>query len=92
MRGSLTLSGRVIWFPANKIAAALESIQMNHPKLVIVDAQVSETQQGQAMLERIEQLAIRGSSVRLIVPRSGGTGNWTTKPLDGPAAPKASRE
>jgi hypothetical protein len=82
MRSSLTLAGRVLWFPANKLSSALDSIQLNHPKLVIVDAQVSETPQGKALLERVEKLAIRDSSVRLIVPRSGG---WTTMPLDDPS-------
>jgi hypothetical protein len=82
IKGSLALSGRVIWFPANKLSSALESIQLNHPKLVIVDAKVAETPQGQALLERVEQLAIRGSAVRLIIPRNGG---WTTIPLDDPS-------
>lgn len=80
IRSGLTLSNRAIWFPANKLASAMESIQLNHPKLVAVDAVFAETPQGQTFLERIEKLTIRDSAIRLVVRSNGG---WTTAPRTG---------
>jgi hypothetical protein len=77
IRGGLTLSGRTIWFPTNKLASAWESIQLNHPKLIAVDAVFAETPQGTTFIERVERLTIRGSAIRLIVR---GNGSWMTTP------------
>ena len=77
MRNALTLQGRAMWFPGNKMGSAWESIQLNHPKLVVVDAQIGETPQGQALLERVEKMSVHGTSIRLIVR---GNGSWLTEP------------
>ena len=37
-------SGRVIRFTDNKLAAALESIQLNHPRLIAIEALLARNQ------------------------------------------------
>jgi hypothetical protein len=89
IRSGLTLPGRVLWFPATKLASAWDSIQMNHPKLIAVDALFAETPQGKTFLERLDTLAIRGSAIQLLVR---GNGKWTTTPHNGQAVPEAATE
>lgn len=80
IRSGLAISGRVVCFPTNKVAAAWESIQLNHPKLIAVEALFGETPQGRTFMERVEGLEIRGSAIQLIVR---GNGNWATTPYIG---------
>lgn len=77
IRGGLPLSGRVMWFSESTLGAALDSIRMNHPKVIAVDAAFAERPQGQTFLSRIEALAIRGSAIRLVVRTNG---SWATTP------------
>jgi hypothetical protein len=75
IRAGLRLSGRVTWFNADKLSAAHESIQLHHPKVVAVEAAFAQTPRGQEFLARVEGLAIRGSSIELVVRTQG---NWAT--------------
>jgi len=77
IRSGLPVSGRVMWFTDGTLAAALDSIRMNHPKVIAVDAGFAEKPQGQTFLSRIEALAIRGSAIRLVVRENG---SWATTP------------
>jgi hypothetical protein len=70
-------SGRVIRFTDNKLAAAFESIQLNHPRLVAIEAPFAQTPQGQAFIERVEKLGVRGSTIQLIVQTNG---RWAATP------------
>jgi PilZ domain-containing protein len=70
-------SGRVIRFTDNKLASAFESIQLNHPRLVAIEAPFAQTPQGQAFIERVEKLGVRGSTIQLIVQTNG---KWATTP------------
>ena len=80
-------SGRVIRFTDNKLSAAFESIQLNHPRLVAIEAPFAQTPQGQAFIERVEKLGVRGSTIQLIVQTNG---RWTATPYGGdPAGPAA---
>lgn len=73
-------SGRVIRFTDNKLAAAFESIQLNHPRLVAIEAPLAQTPQGQAFVERVEKLGVRGSTIQLIIQTNG---RWATTPYGG---------
>ena len=73
-------SGRVIRFTDNKLTAAFESIQLNHPRLVAIEAPFAQTPQGQAFVERVEKLGVRGSTIQLIVQTNG---RWTATPYGG---------
>jgi hypothetical protein len=80
-------SGRVIRFTDNKLSAAFESIQLNHPKLVAIEAPFAQTPAGQALIERVEKLGVRGLTIQLIVQTNG---RWTATPYGGePAGPAA---
>jgi hypothetical protein len=83
IRSGLPLSGRVTWFSASNLSVALESIQMNHPKRIAVEASFAQRPQGQAFLARIERLAIPGSAIQLVVRANG---KWTATPYAAPAA------
>ncbi len=83
IRAGLTLSGRVTWFTAGNLFAAQESIQMHHPKVIAVEAVFAQTPPGQEFLSRIERLAIRGSSIQLVVHTKG---RWATTPYTGQLA------
>lgn len=72
-------SGRVIRFTDNKLAAALESIQLNHPRLIAIEALLAQTPAGKAFIERVERLGLRGSAIHLIVQ---SVGKWTTTPYN----------
>ncbi len=79
IRSGLTLSGRVMWFSEGNLASALDSIRMNHPKLVAVEAAFAQRPQGQVFLSKIEQMAIRGSAIQLVVRANSG---WATTPYN----------
>jgi len=79
-------SGRVVRFTDNKLAAAFESVQLNHPRLVAIEAPFAQTPQGQAFIERVEKLAVRGSTIQLIVQTNG---RWTTTPYSSETAAPA---
>jgi len=70
-------SGRVIRFADNKLTAAFESIQLNHPRLVAIEAPFASTPQGQAFIERVEKLGVRAMTIQLIVQTNG---RWATAP------------
>jgi hypothetical protein len=77
-------AGRVIRFTDNKLAAAVESIQLNHPRLLAIEAPLAQTPQGQAFIERVVKLGVRGLTIQLIVQTNG---KWATAPYGGePAA------
>jgi hypothetical protein len=84
IRAGLPLSGRVTWFTVGSLFAAHASIQMNHPKVIAVEAVFAETPPGQEFLARIESLAIRGSAIQLVVRTQG---RWTMVPYTGQASP-----
>jgi hypothetical protein len=73
----LALPGRALWFPSNKLSSALDSIQMNHPKVIAVDALIAETPQGRTLLERLDQMTFRGCGVQLVVRSKSG---WAIEP------------
>jgi hypothetical protein len=77
IRAGLSLSGRVTWFTAGNLFAAHASIQMHHPKVILVEAVFAETPTGQEFLAGIERLAIRGSAINLVARAQG---RWTTTP------------
>jgi hypothetical protein len=79
IRSGLPLSGRVMWFSEGNLATALDSIRMNHPKLIAVEAAFAQKPYGQVFLTKIEQMAIRGSALQLIVRANGG---WATAPYN----------
>ena len=83
IRAGLPLSGRVTWFSAGNLFAAHESIQMHHPKVIAVEAVFAQTPPGREFLARIERLAIRGSSIQLVVRSKG---RWATTPYTGQLA------
>jgi hypothetical protein len=68
-----------MWFSEGNLATALDSIRMNHPKLIAVEAAFAQRPHGQVFLSKIEQMAIRGSAIQLIVRASG---NWATTPYN----------
>jgi hypothetical protein len=70
-------AGRVIRFTDIKLPAAFESIQLNHPRLIAIEAPLAQTPQGKAFLERVDKLGIRGSTIQLIVQTNG---RWATAP------------
>jgi hypothetical protein len=74
-------SGRVIRFTDTKLAAAFQSIQLNHPRLVAIEAPFAQTPQGQAFVERVEKLGVRGSTIQLIVQANG---RWAATPYGTP--------
>jgi hypothetical protein len=86
IRAGLPLSGRVTWFTVGNLFAAHASIQMNHPKVIAVEAVFAETPPGQEFLARIESLAIRGSAIQLVVRTQG---RWTMVPYTGQAVAAA---
>ena len=86
IRAGLPLSGRVTWFTVGNLFAAHASIQMNHPKVIAVEAVFAETPPGQEFLARIESLAIRGSAIQLVVRTQG---SWTMVPYTGQAVAAA---
>jgi hypothetical protein len=83
IRAGLSLTGRVTWFTAGNLFAAHQNIQMHHPKVIVVEATFAETPPGQEFLERVERLAIKGSTIQLV---SRTQGRWATTPYVGQLA------
>jgi len=77
IRGGLPLSGRVAWYTDTNLAKAIASIQMNHPRVIAVEAVLAQKPQGQAFLARIEQMSIPGATLQLVVRANG---KWSTTP------------
>jgi PilZ domain-containing protein len=75
IRDGLQLPGRMMHFTGSSLAGAIESIRAYRPKIVAVDAQFAQTSSGAAFVDRVNVMALAGSSVRLIVQRDGA---WTT--------------
>jgi hypothetical protein len=75
IRDGLQLPGRVMHFAGSNLASAIESIRAYRPKIVAVDGQFAQTSSGAAFLDRLNVMALAGSSVRIIVQRDEG---WTT--------------
>jgi PilZ domain-containing protein len=75
IRTGLHLAGRVVQFTTANLGAALEAIRTHSPKVVAIDAALVQTQQGQGFLKRVENLAVPGCAIRLIIQ---GAGVWTT--------------
>jgi len=81
IRDGLRLPGRALPFTDSNLASALESIRAHQPQLIVVDALFAQTPQGLAFIERVEQMAIARSEIRLIARVDG---NWTTSPRTAP--------
>jgi hypothetical protein len=79
IRSGLPFSGRVLQFTNANLGSALEAIQKHAPRVVAIDAILVQTQQGLGFIKRVENMALPGSSIRLIVH---GNGAWTTTARD----------
>jgi PilZ domain-containing protein len=90
IRDGVRPSGRVMHYTSGSLAAAMESIRSCHPKLVAIDAHFAQTSPGAAFLERVEALAVPGTSIKLIVDLDG---RWFLAPRSGTVLgmPTASR-
>jgi hypothetical protein len=77
-RDELHLAGRVLRFSSSNLASVFESIRANQPGVVAVDAIFADTAAGQAFIERVAQLHIPASEIRLVARTNGA---WATKPL-----------
>jgi len=86
IRDELRMPGRVLRFSSSNLASVLESIRANQPGIVAVDALFAETPPGKAFIERVDQLAIPSSEIRLVVRLNG---SWATTPLVSAGAPGA---
>jgi hypothetical protein len=76
------LAGRILQFTNRDLSSALEAIRTHEPRMVAIDTVVAPTQQGQGFIKRIENLAVPGCAIRLIVRTEGV---WTTAPLELPS-------
>ena len=72
------LAGRILQFTNRDLSSALDAIRTHEPRMVAIDTIVAQTQQGQGFIKRIENLAVPGCAIRLIVRTEGV---WTTAPL-----------
>jgi PilZ domain len=79
IRSGLQFSGRVLQFTNANLGSALEAIQKHAPRVVAIDAILVQTQQGLGFIKRVENMALPGSTIRLIVH---GNGAWTTTARD----------
>jgi hypothetical protein len=84
IRDGMVLPGRMMYFTAANVVSALETIRSHQPKLVVVDALFARTAPGVAFVERVEQLAIPQSDIRLVIQLEG---RWVTAPRNAGAAP-----
>src|SRR3981189_1280606 len=78
IRDELRMPGRVLRFSSSNLPSVLESIRANQPGVVAIDALFAETVAGRAFIDRVDQLAIPSSEIRLVVRQNGG---WATTPL-----------
>jgi hypothetical protein len=89
IRDGMVLPGRMMYFTAGNAVSALDTIRAHQPKLVVVDALFARTAPGVAFVERVEQLAIPQSDIRLVIQLEG---RWVTAPRNGgPVAVSAPR-
>jgi hypothetical protein len=80
IRERVHLPGRVTHFTSGNLAAAMENIRAHRPKVVAIDALFAQTPSGAAFADRVDALAIAGSTIRLIAQHEG---RWVTTPRDG---------
>jgi hypothetical protein len=66
-----------MYFTAGNAVSAFDTIRAHQPKLVVVDALFARTPPGVAFVERVEQLAIPQSDIRLVIQHEG---RWVTAP------------
>ncbi len=88
IRAGLPLSGRVAWYTDTNLAMALTSFQLNHPRVIAVEAALAQKPHGQAFLTRIEQMSIPGTTIALVVRTNG---KWLTTPHIARQAPEESQ-
>jgi hypothetical protein len=77
IRDGMVLPGRMMYFTAGNTVSAFDTIRAHQPKLVVVDALFARTPQGMEFVERVEQLAIPQSDIRLVIQHEG---RWVTAP------------
>ena len=80
IRETASLPGRVMSFTSGNLGSAMESVRAYRPKVVAIDAIFSQTPSGTAFTDRVEQLAIPGSTILLLVEKEG---RWVTMPRSG---------
>jgi hypothetical protein len=80
IRERVQLPGRMMHFTAGNIASAMENIQTHRPKIVAIDALYAQTPSGAAFIDRVDALAVAGSTIRLIAQHEG---RWVTTPRGG---------
>jgi hypothetical protein len=83
IQGASVFSGRVVRFTDSKLSSAFESIQLHHPRFIAIEAQFAQSAAGQAFIERVERLGLRGSAIQLLVQTNG---RWTATPYGGQPA------
>jgi hypothetical protein len=77
VRHGLHLTGRALHFTSSSLAAAIESVRTNQPKLVAVDAVFAQTPPGAAFIDIVETLLGAPGDIRFIVHLEG---RWVTAP------------
>jgi PilZ domain-containing protein len=78
VRDLAPLEGRVMSFVSSDLVLAFDSIKTNHPGLVAIDGEFAETDEGRALIDRIDKLSIEGSQTRIVARLNG---EWATIPL-----------
>jgi hypothetical protein len=71
IKSSVRPSGRTLYFSSGNLVAAMESIRSLRPKLIAIDALFATTSPGAAFLERVENAAVAGSRITLMVEHDG---------------------
>jgi hypothetical protein len=84
LRHGLELPGRVLCLSSSNLPSAFESIRAHQPGLVVLDALFSPTPEGHAFVQRVKQLAIAQSEIRLLELVNGA---WTATPMESERAP-----
>lgn len=77
IREGVTLPGRIMPFTSGNVASAMATIRAYRPKVVAIDAVFGETPAGAAFAERIDEIAIAGSTIVFIVADGS---RWVTMP------------
>jgi hypothetical protein len=75
IREGASLPGRLLPFTTGSVGSAMESIRAYRPKLVAVDALFAQTRAGAAFIDRVDALAIAGTSIVLVAEHEG---RWIT--------------
>jgi PilZ domain-containing protein len=84
LRDEVRLPGRVLPFASSNLVVAFDSIRTHQPGLVAIDGQFAATLEGQALIDRIDELSIAGSQTQLVARVNA---EWATVPL--PSHPPA---